>query len=136
MQRRKFLTILLGLLGSGAAVSFVYPLMRFLAPPQGAEKQKSLLISKNEIPIGEAKNIIYNNTPAIVINHPGKGIIAFTRVCTHLGCLVEYEKKSGRLLCPCHAGTFDLDGNVMSGPPPKPLPKLQFRVEGNNIILG
>lgn len=136
MQRRKFLTVLLGLLGSGAAVSFGYPLLRFLAPPQTAAKQKSLVLSKGEIPAGESKEIIYNDTPSIVINHPAKGVLAFTRVCTHLGCLVDYDKKAGRLICPCHAGTFDLDGKVMSGPPPKPLPKLPLRVEGDSIILG
>lgn len=136
MQRREFLTSILGLLGSGAAVSLAYPIVRLLAPPQGAGEQKPVVLSKNEIPVGESKGIVYNNIPAIVINHPQKGLLAFSRVCTHLGCLVDYNKNTDKLICPCHAGTFSLDGNVVSGPPPKPLPKLPLMVHGEEIIIG
>ncbi|MGW8273276.1 MAG: QcrA and Rieske domain-containing protein [Thermodesulfovibrionales bacterium] len=72
----------------------------------------------------------------IVINRTDKGLIAFSKVCTHLGCLVAYDEDSKALICPCHAGTFDLEGNVISGPPPKPLTKLPLKVEGDNIIIG
>lgn len=126
----------MGLLGTGAAVSLAYPVVKLLAPPQGAGEQKPVLLSKNEIPVGESINFNFNNIPAIVINHPGKGLLAFSRVCTHLGCLVDYNKKTDKLLCPCHAGTFSLDGHVVSGPPPQPLPKLPLRVAGEKIIIG
>ncbi|HAM49324.1 MAG TPA: cytochrome B6 [Nitrospiraceae bacterium] len=136
MKRRKFLQTLLTILGSTAFVSFAYPLLRFLAPPSGEAKTKKLILGKGEVPIGAAKDIVFNDVPAIIINRPGRGLIAFSRVCTHLGCLVEYEKDKNRLLCPCHAGVYDLEGNVVSGPPPQPLPKLPLRVEGENIVIG
>jgi cytochrome b6-f complex iron-sulfur subunit len=41
-----------------------------------------------------------------------------------------------RFICPCHAGIYDLEGNVLSGPPPKALIKLPVRVEGENIVIG
>jgi len=126
----------LGLLGSGAAVSLAYPVVRLLAAPKGAGEQKTVLLSKSEIPVGGSKKIIFNNMPALVINHSNKGLLAFSRVCTHLGCLVEYNKNTDTLVCPCHAGTFSLDGNVISGPPPKPLPMLPLRVAGEQIIIG
>lgn len=136
MQRRKFLTLILGLLGSGAAVSLAYPIVRLLAQPQGAGGQKPVLLSKDEIRVGESKGIIFNDIPAIVINHPQKGLLAYSRVCTHLGCLVDYNKEIDKFLCPCHAGIFSLDGNVVSGPPPKPLSKLPLMVHGDKIIIG
>ena len=136
MKRRKFLSLLLGLLGSGVAVSFGYPIVRLLGPPVSAEKQKPVSLTKNEVPVGESMGIIYNNRPGIVINHPSRGLLAFSRVCTHLGCLIDYNKDTEKLLCPCHAGTFNLDGNVVSGPPPKPLPKLPLKVVGERIIIG
>jgi cytochrome b6-f complex iron-sulfur subunit len=136
MGRRRFLKILLAILGSSAFVSFFYPLTRFLAPPKSDARTGRVVINRVEIPLGSAKNIVFNNVPAIVINRRGKGLIAFSRICTHLGCLVDFDRTEGRLICPCHGGTFDFEGNVLSGPPPKPLPELPLRVEGDSIVIG
>ncbi len=136
MKRRKFLKSLLALLGSTTLVSFAYPLVKFIAPPSKKAELKRLSLSKGDIPAGEAREVVFNNTPAIVINRPGKGYIALSKVCTHLGCLVEFDKEKARLICPCHAGEFSLDGKVLSGPPPKPLAEFPLRVEGESILIG
>lgn len=136
MKRRRFLGILLAVLGSTAAGSLAYPLLRFFAPPARDNKTKSISIRKSDIRLGEAKEIVFNNNPVIVINRYEKGFVALSKVCTHLGCLVEYDKGLRKLICPCHAGTFDLDGNVLSGPPPRPLPAVPLKVEGDFVIVG
>ena len=136
MNRRKFLKSVLFFLGSTALVSFVYPLVRFLEPPGSGAQGGKTTVKKAEIPVGASKDIVVNNTPAIIINVPDKGFIALSKVCTHLGCLVEYDKIKQRLLCPCHAGAFSLNGNVLSGPPPKPLQKYPVKVEGEDIAIG
>ncbi len=136
MKRREFFKLLMYLLGSTAFISFFYPLLRFLAPPGSEANIKKMVLSKAEVPVGKAESIVFNNVPAIVINRPHKGFIVLSKVCTHLGCIVEYEADKDRMLCPCHAGTFDLDGNVISGPPPKPLQRLPFRIEGETIVIG
>ena len=136
MKRRNFLKTLIGVLGTVSVASFAYPLIRYLAPSGSAADEKKVVLSKQEIPIGGSKVILFRDQPAIVINRPGKGFIALSKVCTHLGCLVEYVKERNLLICPCHAGTFDLEGTVLSGPPPKPLQKLPLRVEGEQVIIG
>lgn len=136
MNRRLFLKSLLTILSATAAASFAYPLMRFLAPPGNEAKGKKILVNKSEIPKGEAREILYNGVPAIIINRTDKGFIALSRVCTHLGCLVEYDKAKNRLQCPCHAGIFNLEGNVVSGPPPKPLQEFPLGIDGENIVIG
>jgi len=136
VNRRKFLKSLLVFLGSTALVSFLYPLLRFLEPPGSDSQGGKTTVKKAEIPVGDSKDIIVNNTPAIIINVPDKGFIALSKVCTHLGCLVEYDKPGKRLLCPCHAGVYSLAGNVLSGPPPKPLQKYPVKVEGEDIVIG
>jgi cytochrome b6-f complex iron-sulfur subunit len=136
MKRRNFLKGALALLGATSLASLVYPLFKYLTPSASAERSKTLIIAKRDIPLGDAKEIVFNNIPAVVLNRPGKGLIAVSRVCTHLGCLVQYDKENKRLLCPCHAGVYDLEGNIVSGPPPKPLPKLPLRVEGETIVIG
>ena len=127
---------MMAVLGLTALVSFVYPLVRFLAPVSGKAKFKEISLKKTEIPPGKAKDIALNSTPIMVINRPGLGFIALSRVCTHLGCLVEYDPAQKRIFCPCHGAIFDLDGNVVSGPPPRPLPRFPLKVEGDSILIG
>lgn len=137
MKRRRFLKVILAFLGSITVFSFVFSILKFLtALPTRASDAQKIVVRKSEIPSGEAKNIIYQNAPAVLINRPDKGFIAFSRTCTHLGCLVEFSKSRQKLICPCHAGTYDLDGSVESGPPPKPLTAIPLRIEGDNIIIG
>jgi cytochrome b6-f complex iron-sulfur subunit len=135
-NRRAFLQKTLAFLGLTTLASFLYPLFKYFSPPVEEIGAKQLVLAKREILLGEAKEIVFNNTPGVVINRPDKGYIALSRVCTHLGCLVDYQKDKKRLLCPCHAGVYDLAGNVVSGPPPRPLPKFPLKVEGDSIIIG
>ncbi len=135
-NRREFLQKALALVGLTTLASFLYPIYKFFSPPPEEALARQLVLSKKEIPVGDAKDIVFNNTPGVVINRPDKGYVALSRVCTHLGCLVDYQKDKKRLLCPCHAGVYDLSGNVISGPPPRPLPRFPLRVEGDSIIIG
>ena len=136
MKRRSFLKWLLAIFSTVAVSSFVYPLLRFLAPPGSEAKAQEIMLPKVDVPVGGAKNIVFNNTPAIIFNNKDKGYVALSKVCTHLGCIVEYNSERNSLICPCHAGIFDLEGNVRSGPPPKSLTRIPVRVEGENIVIG
>jgi cytochrome b6-f complex iron-sulfur subunit len=136
MKRRRFLNFLLTLLGLATVGSIVYPLGRYLAPPKEKGKSKQISLKTSDIPSGEAKDIAFAGIPTMVINRPGKGFVALSRVCTHLGCLVDYDKARSRIFCPCHAAVFDLEGNVVSGPPPRPLQRFPLRVEGESIVIG
>jgi len=136
VKRRSFLKWLLAILSTVTVSSFVYPLLRFLAPPGSEAKAQGIALRKVDVPVGGAKNIVFNNTPAIIFNNKDKGYVALSKVCTHLGCIVEYNSEKNSLICPCHAGIFDLEGNVRSGPPPKSLTRIPVRVEGENIVIG
>jgi cytochrome b6-f complex iron-sulfur subunit len=136
MNRRIFLKFLTSLLGVTALSTFAYTLLRYFIPPETESKSETITIAKREIPVDAAKDLFIRRIPIIVINRKDKGITVLSRVCTHFGCLVKYDKENLMLLCPCHAGKFDLEGNVISGPPPKPLQKFPFRVEGDNIVIG
>jgi len=136
MKRRSFLKLLTSALGLSALGSFVYPLSRYLLPLEAAVKVKKIILPKAEIPVNGTKDLMIGLTPAIVLNTRDKGFLAFSKVCTHLGCLVKYDKGKLLFICPCHAGMFDLEGNVVSGPPPKPLEKFAVKVEGDNLVIG
>lgn len=136
MKRRKFLENMTALLGSVAALSFLYPLVRFISPLKFKKGPLKMVLSKSDIPVGGAVQVIFNEKPVVVINRVEKGLIAFSRVCTHFGCLVSYSREHGRLLCPCHAGEFNLDGKVLAGPPPRPLDRVPLTVEGDKVEIG
>jgi cytochrome b6-f complex iron-sulfur subunit len=136
MTRRGFLKLLTSILGLGALSALLYPLVRFLTPSEATIAAKKVSIPTQEVPLEAAKDLLIRGVPSIVIHTKDKGYIALSRVCTHLGCLVNYNKERQILICPCHAGTYDLEGNVLSGPPPRPLPRFSLRVEGDQIVIG
>jgi len=55
--------------------------------------------------------------------------------CTHLGCAYNWVAEKQQFFCPCHAGVFDIEGNVVAGPPPRPLDRLPFRVENGKLLV-
>jgi Rieske Fe-S protein len=56
-----------------------------------------------------------------------EGVRALSSVCTHLGCRVAFDAESKRFACPCHGGFYDVQGQVVAGPPPAPLAALDAR---------
>ena len=70
----------------------------------------------------------------ILINLPGHGLVAYSDVCTHLSCAVIYVGDGKHLHCPCHEGLFDATtGEVLAGPPTRPLPLIQIAVRDGTI---
>ena len=61
------------------------------------------------------------------------GFLAVHRECTHLGCTVPWRGETERFECPCHASVFDMTGEVLSPPAPRPLDLLDVRIE-NGIV--
>lgn len=61
------------------------------------------------------------------------GFLALSRRCTHLGCTVPWDSNSARFVCPCHASTFDITGEVLGPPAPRPLDLYAVRIE-NGIV--
>jgi ubiquinol-cytochrome c reductase iron-sulfur subunit len=67
-----------------------------------------------------------------------EGIIAFSKICTHMGCAVAlYEQQTKHLLCPCHQSTFDVPqaAKVIFGPAARPLPQLEITVDAEGYLI-
>jgi Rieske Fe-S protein len=61
-------------------------------------------------------------------------LLAYSQSCTHLSCAVVPRIKEGVLHCPCHEGYFDLrTGKNIAGPPPRPLPRIELAIEGDDV---
>jgi Rieske Fe-S protein len=62
-------------------------------------------------------------------------IRAFSTVCPHLGCGVDFDEAAGKFNCPCHTSAFDLEGRCLSGPSPRGLDELETRVAGRDVLV-
>ena len=72
---------------------------------------------------------------AFVVPEEGRWI-AFSPVCTHLGCFVTWDNNRKEFLCPCHGGRYTMRGEVASGPPPRPLTRLPIEVREGKVYIG
>ena len=63
-------------------------------------------------------------------------LTAFSAVCSHLGCLVNFDIFKNEFICPCHGGRYNTDGKPIAGPPPAPLTKLPVKVESERVFVG
>ncbi len=63
-------------------------------------------------------------------------IIALSPVCTHLGCLVNFDRTMNEFVCPCHGGRYDIQGRVIKGPPKENLHRLPVKIENGKIFIG
>jgi Rieske Fe-S protein len=65
----------------------------------------------------------------------GDQVRALDSTCTHLGCRTRVNAEAGVIECPCHGGVYDLQGQVVSGPPPHPLAEIPTRLEGSRVLV-
>ena len=89
-----------------------------------------------DVPAGTAMRFTTASVEGFVVNRDGTSIEALSAACTHLGCILQFNRSDTRFDCPCHRAAFALDGsNLFSGMPQRlpPLPQLQARVREGRI---
>jgi len=132
-SKRDFLKYVLGggLLAWFAAVA--YPILAYLKPPkQGEVEVSSVKVGALSAIEKESGTIVrFGNKPVILVRTAAGELRAFSATCTHLDCTVQYKADTSQLWCPCHNGLYDLSGNVVSGPPPRPLEGFQVNLRGD-----
>jgi thiosulfate dehydrogenase [quinone] large subunit len=86
--------------------------------------------------VGQARSFTdpASGNPAWVVRPSGDTYVAFSAVCTHAGCPVQYQASGVQFVCPCHGGVYDArTGRVLQGPPPAPLQQIPLRVVGGQL---
>ena len=79
--------------------------------------------------------IVYHRGSKLFILRDEKGFLALSAVCTHLGCLVVWNRDHSMFLCPCHGGKFDKEGNNVEGPPPRPLELFSLSLDEDGYLV-
>lgn len=136
VARRDFIRFLflvsLGLFTGTVGVFFkglwrkVHPLPRFR------------IIGVEDIEIGGSYvfSLPEDNGPAILVRLAKDEYVAYSQKCTHLQCPVIWRNKDSKLFCPCHHGAFDVKtGQVLYGPPERPLPRVKLDVRPDGVFF-
>jgi Rieske Fe-S protein len=131
-DRRTFLDALLAVGFVSTAVAIAYPVTRYLVPPVSGEPatQSATAGRAGALHPNAAAIFKFGSKPGIVVRTADGEIRAFSAVCTHLDCTVQFKPDTSQLWCACHNGTYDLGGNVVSGPPPRALEKFVVNLRG------
>ena len=137
MPRRSFLDYFLG---SGVVAllgSIFFPVLKYIMPPAIPQAvQNDVVAGKvGELAPNAGKVFRFGNKPGILVRTPEGDYRAFSAVCTHLQCTVQYRDDFKHIWCACHNGHFDLNGKNVEGPPPKPLEEYSVNVRGDQIVV-
>ncbi len=142
VSRRNFLTttinILIGIWATTAASLAGFAGIRYIWPTEktaGPPGENRVSFPAVDLPDGGMKKIVIEGKPVGVIKNNDK-LYAISLICTHLGCIVNWHPEQNSLICPCHSGTYDLNGAVIAGPPPRPLPSYEVKLSGDKLVVG
>jgi cytochrome b6-f complex iron-sulfur subunit len=134
-SRRSFLSWAWLGLGVAAAAEAVWVVVSFVRPRQGeaSGEDDAILTAGPEETFEPGSVTAFQRGRFYLVRLEDGGFLALDRRCTHLGCTVPWDESSGRFACPCHASSFDLHGDVLSPPAPRPLDLFAVRIE-NGIV--
>ena len=131
--RRKFL---LGLSWTGVglcAATLSAAVLNFFWPRVSGRPTRSIQVGFPED--YQPGQVVYHRGGKFFIVRDEIGFYSLSAKCTHLGCMVVWNRDHRMFLCPCHGGKFDADGLNVEGPPPRPLDLLTVRLADNGILV-
>ena len=136
-QRRSLLNWLLGSWSAGVVGSILFPVVRYLVPPDIPEAPTASVKagSASSLAPNTGRLVPFGSAPAIVVRTASGELRAFAATCTHLSCTVQYRPDLEHIWCACHNGHYDLHGRNISGPPPRPLETYDANVQGDEIVI-
>jgi len=137
VSRREFAKFLC-LVSGGMAVGSGWVAVKEKLFPPFRFQGEFLVCKTSDVPVGGTHpfTVAGSKIPFILIHLNDGSWRAYEQKCTHLSCAVYYQPDNGKIECPCHHGYFDAhNGNVLQGPPPRPLPHLDVVVRGGEIYV-
>jgi menaquinol-cytochrome c reductase iron-sulfur subunit len=150
LSRRKFLGIATVSIGGLISLGYIIPGIKYIVAPAARKKEVQDWIrlgSTDKVEIGTPTlfKVVRKSQVGWIVNEEeitvyvitnnGRDYSSLSNICTHLGCRVRWISDKKEFFCPCHNGVFDANGNVISGPPPKPLEQYETKVENGQLFI-
>ena len=149
VSRRDFIKVTVATIGGLIGAVIAIPSIAYLLSPALEEKDNTGTIDLGPLekyPIGAPTRFETTITKVngwertgtlyglFVYRKSENEVRVFSDICTHLGCRVSWHEDQEHYISPCHNGHFDIVGNVVSGPPPRPLDEYITRIENGNLF--
>ncbi|MEJ5172427.1 MAG: Rieske 2Fe-2S domain-containing protein [Hydrogenothermaceae bacterium] len=147
VSRRDFLMYAMGGWAAVGVSGVLYGMYKTWEPLPEVKAQATVTFDISTVQPGEIKVVNWRGKPVFVLRRTPDMTQCKERsikdeytvvmgICTHLGCIPNWEADKKIWHCPCHGGEYDACGKNIFGPPPRPLDVPPFKIEGNNIVLG
>ena len=136
--RRDLLNLSLGTTGLLAGAAVLVPIGMYLAAPASERTARGdvRVADADAILVNTARTKVIEGREFLIVRRDETHFHALAATCTHSEvCLVEWDPKRRQLVCPCHRGIFDLNGNVVAGPPPRPLERREVVVRDGGVYV-
>jgi menaquinol-cytochrome c reductase iron-sulfur subunit len=149
VSRRKFLGYVIGGVSGVIAAAVAAPVIGYFFSPIWRKHPPILtpITHTNELTTGVPTHVTYEqrvrdgwyistlNKSAWVVKKSEDDFIVYDPRCTHLNCPYYWDEDKQLFQCPCHGAEFDINGNVLAGPPPRPLDRLEFTIQEGEILV-
>ena len=123
-------------IGAAAIVigELIFGTFAFLWPRRKGPKVETVFIAGKvtDFKVGE---VIYFRKERTFIQRLEGGFLAFSAVCPHLRCIVNWNEMLKKFECPCHGAKFNQNGEVLEGPPPRPLDLYKLQIAAGNVVV-
>jgi cytochrome b6-f complex iron-sulfur subunit len=137
-SRRRFINWFLGTSTGAFLIAVLYPVSRYLVPPEVGESTAgtvTLPLRPDDVKPNSGQIFKFGSRPGILVRTASGELRAFSAVCTHLNCTVQFRPDVSHIWCACHNGHYDLNGKNIEGPPPRPLDTFVVNVRANQIVV-
>ncbi len=136
-SRRRFLNTVLGVGVVGWVGGVLYPVLSFLNPPEQPEPNVRSVVATavDGMSPNSGQIIKFGRKPVILIRLDSGEYRAFSAICTHLDCTVQYRTDFKHIWCACHNGHYDLRGKNIAGPPPRPLMPYDVTIVDDEVVV-
>ena len=150
LSRRNFMQAAIWGIGGLIGIGYVIPAIAYMVKPALKSQQSQTwqrLGPTSKVELGTPTLFTFTvqsqtgwivnaeEVSVYVLSTDGRTYIAMSNICTHLGCHIRWISEQNQFFCPCHNGVFDISGNVVSGPPPRPLTRLDVKVEDGQLLV-
>jgi menaquinol-cytochrome c reductase iron-sulfur subunit len=150
LSRREFTLAVTTVVGGAMGLAVGLPAIGYLIGPalKTSESEGWIPLGKvDQVPVGTPTLFNFSRTKVngwertvstygvFVLITEDNQVSALSNICTHLACRVNWQEENQEFVCPCHSAKFDKDGNVLDGPPPRPMDTYPVKVDENGTLL-
>ena len=129
---------LIGYAWIGAAVivvgELIFGTLAFLWPRRKGPKAETVFVAGKVSDFKVDELIPFRKEKAFILRTEG-GFLAISAICTHLRCIVNWNEVLKKFECPCHGAKFNQNGEVLEGPPPRPLDLYKLQILAGNLVI-